>query len=121
MNALLLLLSIILSINIGSAYPSAETRSNTARLSASGSSTISKAAWFDADNAIHIQYSLSQQSPVEIIITDILGNIIAQETFHESIGSHQILYEAHHLSSGAYILSIRINDTRFTQHLNIIK
>jgi hypothetical protein len=74
-----------------------------------------------ADNAIHIQYSLSQESPVEIIITDILGNTIAQETFHESIGSHQILYEAHHLSSGAYILSIRINDTRFTQHLNIIK
>jgi len=74
-----------------------------------------------ADNAIHIQYSLSQASPVEIIITDILGNTIAQETFHDSIGSHQILYETHHLSSGAYILSIRINDTRFTQHLNIIK
>ena len=121
MNALLLLLSIILSINIGSAYPSAETSSNISRLSAIGSSTISKAAWFDADNAIHIQYSLLQESPVEIIITDILGNIIAQETLYEQEGSHHLSYEAYHLSSGAYILSIRINDTRFTQHLNIIK
>jgi hypothetical protein len=74
-----------------------------------------------ADNAIHIQYSLSQQSPVEIIITDILGNTIAQETLYEQEGSHHLSYEAHHLSSGAYILSIRINDTRFTQHLSIIK
>ncbi len=65
-------------------------------------------------------YSIGTCS-TEIFLTDILGNTIAQETFHDSIGSHQILYETHHLSSGAYILSIRINDTRFTQHLNIIK
>ena len=57
----------------------------------------------------------------EIIITDILGNTIAQETLYEQEGSHHLSYEAHHLSSGAYILSIRINDTRFTQHLSIIK
>ncbi len=57
----------------------------------------------------------------EIIITDILGNTIAQETLYEQEGSHHLSYETHHLSSGAYILSIRINDTRFTQHLSIIK
>ncbi len=57
-----------------------------------------------ADNAIHIQYSLSQQSSMEIIITDILGNTIAQETLYEQEGSHHLSYETHHLSSGAYIL-----------------
>ncbi len=74
-----------------------------------------------ADNSIYIQYSLSQESRVEIILTDILGNIIAQETLYEQSGVHHLNYEAYELASGAYILNIRINDTRFTQHISIIK
>jgi hypothetical protein len=67
-----------------------------------------------------IEYSLSKDADVTILVTDLLGNNIAQlENSRQPAGSHKLDWNASDTAEGMYLLRMKVNNTFSTKKLLI--
>ena len=69
-----------------------------------------------------IQYQISQQSKVKLVLFDILGNKIKELVNEYKLpGMHQYILDASNLSSGIYIYQLQTNDKIVTKKTILLK
>lgn len=69
-----------------------------------------------------INYTISKEATVELIIVDLMGNkIAAVENGNRSAGRYSIVWNAENVSNGMYLLQLKVNDEISTKKIIITK
>lgn len=69
-----------------------------------------------------INYTISKDATVELIIVDLMGNkIAAVENGNKSTGKYSTIWNAENVSNGMYLLQLKVNDQISTKKIIITK
>lgn len=67
----------------------------------------------------HVQVTLNQNATVSYVLTNAMGQVVAQERMGKwNSGSHVLTVPTHALAHGVYTLQIKLNDQAFTQQIS---
>ena len=66
-----------------------------------------------------IQYGNDKPSKIDFKLYDILGNLVAFEVYHSTIGYNEITFDATKLISGIYTYTLSNNLELITEHIII--
>lgn len=68
-----------------------------------------------------VPYAVPENSNVSIVVYDVLGNVVYNKSEAQAPGYYEFILDGSSLSSGIYIVSMRVGDISSTQRVSLLK